>query len=361
MPTHIQIGDITPRIQFNGDGIQTRFDFPFPIFNQIDLEVYIDDVIQPVGFTVYEVGESIGGYIIFDVAPAINQTITMRRWLDISRTSDFQESGELRAGVLNDELDYQIAALQQVAGETARSLRLSPTDIATSLELPPTIERPGKYLAFDGAGALVAAVPPVGGEIVSAFVATLLDDLNAATARATLGMVIGTDVLAPTGDGSALSGIAGSPVGSIIDFAGTGLPADYLDCNGANISRATYADLFTAIGTTWGVGDGSTTFGLPDLRRRTTVGEGGNGTATLGNAVGNTGGAETHTLIESEMPSHTHTQRAKSSWHASDTARTGVSNTSQDTSVGETLSSGGDTSHNNMQPSAVVRKLIKAA
>ncbi|MCK5546730.1 MAG: hydrolase, partial [Rhodospirillaceae bacterium] len=136
MPTHIQIGGITPRIQFNGDGIQTRFDFPFPIFSQADLEVYIDDTPQAAGFSVYEIAESDGGYIIFDTAPVVDELVTLRRWLGISRTSDFQESGELRANVLNDELDYMIAALQQVAGETTRSLRLSPTDSAAQLELP---------------------------------------------------------------------------------------------------------------------------------------------------------------------------------------------------------------------------------
>ena len=73
------------------------------------------------------------------------------------------------------------------------------------------------------------------------------------------------------------------PSGALLDFAGTSVPAGYLACDGANISRTAYTTLFTAIGTTWGVGDGSTTFGLPDIRRRVTVGSGGTGTTTLGN------------------------------------------------------------------------------
>ena len=352
MPTHIQIGDISPRIQFNGDGVQTRFDFPFPIFNQTDLEVYIDDVIQGAGFSVYEVAESDGGYIIFDTAPAIDEAITLRRWLNISRTSDFQESGELRAQVLNDELDYLVAALQQVADETTRSLRLSPTDSATSLELPPSLERPGKYLAFDGAGALVAAAPPVGGEIVSSYMATLLDDVDAASAQATLGLAIGTNVLAPNGDGSGLTGIAGSLVGSIIDFAGTGLPSDYLDCDGANVSRTTYADLFVAIGETWGAGDGTTTFTLPDLRRKTTIGAGGTQISGPANTVGASGGAETHTLIEAELASH--------AGHVSGN-QLNVNISGSTTVAKSSISRGSNSAHNNMQPSAVVRKLIKAA
>jgi len=67
-----------------------------------------------------------------------------------------------------------------------------------------------------------------------------------------------------TGAGLSLGG--GVPAGSIQYFAGSSAPDGYLKANGALISRTTYADLFTAIGTTFGVGDGSTTFAVPDLR-----------------------------------------------------------------------------------------------
>lgn len=96
------------------------------------------------------------------------------------------------------------------------------------------------------------------------------------------------------------------PVGTIIDYGGTAAPSGYLACDGTAVSRTTYSDLFTAIGTTWGVGDGSTTFNLPSLARRASVGSGGSGTGTLGNAVGNTGGAETNSLSVSNMPQHDH-------------------------------------------------------
>ena len=66
------------------------------------------------------------------------------------------------------------------------------------------------------------------------------------------------------GAGLSLGGAV--PAGSIQYFAGSSAPDGYLKANGALISRTTYADLFTAIGTTFGVGDGSTTFGIPDLR-----------------------------------------------------------------------------------------------
>ena len=62
------------------------------------------------------------------------------------------------------------------------------------------------------------------------------------------------------------SGINPVPAGTILFLSGNAAPTGYLKANGAAISRATYATLFTAIGTTYGTGDGSTTFNLPDMR-----------------------------------------------------------------------------------------------
>jgi len=69
-----------------------------------------------------------------------------------------------------------------------------------------------------------------------------------------------------SGDGSGLTGVASTPASTVIYVAQNTAPTGYLKANGAAISRTTYADLFAAIGTTFGTGDGSTTFNLPDLR-----------------------------------------------------------------------------------------------
>lgn len=92
-------------------------------------------------------------------------------------------------------------------------------------------------------------------------------------------------------------------------------PAGWLMCNGALISRTTYAALFALIGTTHGAGDGSTTFGLPDMRGRTAFGKDDMGGVTSANRVtvingvtiGASGGAESVVLDATMMPSHTHT------------------------------------------------------
>ena len=70
----------------------------------------------------------------------------------------------------------------------------------------------------------------------------------------------------PAIDGSALTGVSGTQTGIVSYFAASTAPAGFLKANGAAISRTTYADLFAIVGTTYGAGDGSTTFKIPDLR-----------------------------------------------------------------------------------------------
>jgi len=88
------------------------------------------------------------------------------------------------------------------------------------------------------------------------------------------------------------SSLALTPVGAVTAFAAATAPTGWLLCDGSAKSRATYSALFGIIGTTYGVGDGSTTFNLPDLRQRFPMGKAASGT---GNTLGSTGGAIDHT------------------------------------------------------------------
>lgn len=109
--------------------------------------------------------------------------------------------------------------------------------------------------------------------------------------------------------------------GTILDYAGSTAPTGYLLCFGQTVSRTTYAALNTilsAAGYPYGSGDGSTTFGIPDLRGRVGVGKddmGGTpagrmtngGAGIVGTTLGSGGGVETFTLTATQIPSHTHT------------------------------------------------------
>ena len=94
-----------------------------------------------------------------------------------------------------------------------------------------------------------------------------------------------------------------TPTGSVTQYAGSSAPTGWMFCDGAAVSRTTYAALFAVIGTTFGSGDGTTTFNLPDLKGRVPVGKAVAGTFA---SLAATGGAETHTLTTAQIPSHQH-------------------------------------------------------
>lgn len=83
-------------------------------------------------------------------------------------------------------------------------------------------------------------------------------------------------------------------------FAGSTVPAGYLPCDGSEVSRTAYAGLFAVIGTTYGTGDGSTTFNVPNLEGKVPFG------VSSTHTLASTGGAKTVTLVEGELPSHAH-------------------------------------------------------
>ena len=131
------------------------------------------------------------------------------------------------------------------------------------------IVKPGTGMTVDAAGALNVTLNNT---------VTSTSTTQAATANAV-----------KTAYDKAVAAEAALPAGFVIAFAANSAPSGYLLCNGAAVSRTTYADLFAAIGTTWGKGDGSTTFNLPNLTDKFIQGSGTAGTvkaAGLPNATG---------------------------------------------------------------------------
>jgi len=159
------------------------------------------------------------------------------------------------------------------------------------------------------------------------------------------------------------SASSGIPAGILAPFAGSTAPDSWLLCDGSAVSRTTFSSLFALIAATYGAGDGSTTFGLPDLRGRMAVGLDNMGgtsadrvTNVQADAMGGADGEENHLLTVEELAAHTHT------------VAIGINGTQTYSQSGATTtnsgpitssSTGGDQAHNNMPPFMALNYLIK--
>lgn len=102
--------------------------------------------------------------------------------------------------------------------------------------------------------------------------------------------------------------------GVILPYGGQSPPSGWFLCDGSAVSRAGFSALFSVIGTSFGAGDGSTTFNLPNLMGRTPIGNGA-GSGLTPRSVGDSGGEEAHELSEAEIPSHNHTKTDAGHFH----------------------------------------------
>lgn len=161
------------------------------------------------------------------------------------------------------------------------------------------------------------------------------------------------------------------PIGMVVEFPSDNIPDNWLLCNGQAVSRTDYAELFAAIGTTWGAGDGSTTFNLPTKEGLVTVGK--KTSDSDFNALGKTGGEKTHTLTVAEMAAHSHGENITSQYgyqyslvgeNGEGAQKTGYLPTLSGSEVSKkqllTDNAGGGQPHNNLQPYTVSNFIIKA-
>ena len=154
------------------------------------------------------------------------------------------------------------------------------------------------------------------------------------------------------------------PIGTQVAYGGTVPPTGWLICDGSAVSRTTYAELFKVIGTSYGAGDGSTTFNLPNKKGRVSAGY--DSTNSKFNAIGKHLGEETHTLTVQELAEHNHnlaylydlTKGYKNAFIPTTTVENPTNYTSDIKTIQNT---GGNQPHNNVQPSKIVNRWHRTA
>jgi len=291
-------------------------------------------------------------FAIADGASAVNTTPTsLSGYARLSASQVFTGANTFTSSV-------DITGPVSVSASAAFTL---PVDIRAALSVTGSATFTGAA-TFTSAVAINAPLSVTGAAVFTSTVNISKSLVVAATVESTLGGVKFPD---GTLQSTAATSASGIPAGSVFDYAGTAAPSGYLLCFGQAVSRSTYSDLFTAIGTTFGSGDGSTTFNLPDLRGRVAAGKddmGGSaanritsgGSGITGTTLGASGGTQTHTLTTAEMPSHTHTIPTFSGCGA--TAGVGSGGPGSTINSGST---GGGGAHQNTQPTLILNKIIK--
>lgn len=326
-PAQATVSTTAPRNDYVGNNSTATYSYTFKIFAATDLRVTTRDtsnvettLTYPTDYTVTGVGSTSGGTITLTAGNlATDYALTIRFDRTPRQSTDLRNQGNFFPETHEEKFDELTRYAQQLEDAADRSLHLPETEAgsAAATTLPVAEDRASKYLAFDASGNPVVSAGGFSTPVVTAFMETVLDDTTAAAARTTLGVPStaesneqGDNVFRITGSADATKKLAfevdglttattrtvtpadynirlgNLPAGiGCLPYAGSSIPTGWLECDGSAVSRTTYAALFTAISTTWGSGDGSTTFNVPDMRGRVPIGAG-TGTVTASGTNG---------------------------------------------------------------------------
>ncbi len=383
----------TNRADFAGNGSTTIFPFTFRIFDDTDLQVFeglTGSTVLKVLNTDYTVTINPDGTgdVVFITAPVNLSVIIVIRVLPLTQLVDFPVAGKFPASANEEAEDRGVMLHQQKAEEDGRRITLAIDSGLSNIELP----SPGAGLFFrwNLAGTALELISVTAsdtsdvivarGDLIRGGIGGVAEALSKDPAESIVKSgVLDLEYLPVGTNGQILTVVAGvmtwvTPVpaavvetGSMLPFGGAAAPTGYVLCDGTAISRTTFAALFAVLGTAYGVGDGSTTFNVPDLRGRLPLGKDDMGgvpanrvTAAAADTLGGALGAENHTLIISELPSHTHLyERPNPGAPAIGTGpafQIGAINTSPNTATSAT---GSGVAHPNLQPSQTANYIIK--
>jgi alpha-tubulin suppressor-like RCC1 family protein len=180
----------TPFNSYTANGVTTVFPFTFLLLDPADIIVTVDGVQMTYGadFNITGLGNQGGGDVVFGTAPASGKVL-IKRVLTIQRLTDYQDNGDLLADTLNNDFDRLWQALQQLQQNDFRALKLPYDTIIDQTIVEDATARAGLLVGFDASGNMtLKKAADLSLQTVSAFIATLLDDVDAAAARATLGI-----------------------------------------------------------------------------------------------------------------------------------------------------------------------------
>lgn len=194
----LDVSSTATRIAYTATSGQTVFDVPFEFTDEDHLAVYVNDVLQTLSthYTTAGEGDEGGGTVTLVTGATLDDSVLIQLVVPYALTTHVPLTGQLDIPALNLQFSLFTMMLKQLVANLPRSIRQPSSDVADLSALPVAASRASKYLAFDANGDVSLVGAATATVAATAFMLTLFDDADAATARATLGI---TDQSAYTG------------------------------------------------------------------------------------------------------------------------------------------------------------------